>query len=117
MVCKFKHFRFQSHNSVQQLTELVRVRLEQVGFSGKTPIWNAALKDANGARSLIEKPDMIKGISKSNQKKAEELINQAKVRWLQNDIPKMSQSTLFEYYRTTTHTTIILISYVSVYHR
>jgi len=65
---------------VQQSTELVRLRLEQVGFSGKTPVWNAALKDTNNAKSLIDTPEMLEGITgKAQQEQAKKLVEQAKV--------------------------------------
>lgn len=67
--------------TVQEAIELVRLRLEQVGFSGKGPVWNASLKEVNKAKSLISTPDMVKGItSKGDQKKAAELVDQAQVK-------------------------------------
>eukprot|EP00814_Leptocylindrus_danicus_P010629 CAMPEP_0116003978 /NCGR_PEP_ID=MMETSP0321-20121206/342_1 /TAXON_ID=163516 /ORGANISM="Leptocylindrus danicus var. danicus, Strain B650" /LENGTH=411 /DNA_ID=CAMNT_0003472219 /DNA_START=94 /DNA_END=1329 /DNA_ORIENTATION=+ len=49
--------------AIQECIELVRLRLEQVGFSGKTQVWNASLKESNTAKSLLPKlqagsPDM-----------------------------------------------------------
>lgn len=41
--------------AVQESIELVRLRLEQVGFSGKTQVWNASLKESNIAKSLLPK--------------------------------------------------------------
>jgi len=64
---------------VQESIELVRLRLEQVGFSGKPAVWSAALKEVNTAKSLIDTPDMIKGINGKDKKKdAMELVEEAK---------------------------------------
>jgi len=43
--------------SLQEHTELVRLRLEQVGFSGKTAVWSACLKEVNAAKSDLVKVD------------------------------------------------------------
>jgi hypothetical protein len=40
---------------VQANLELVKLRLDQVGFSGKTPIWNAAAADASRAEGGLNK--------------------------------------------------------------
>lgn len=65
---------------VQESVELVRLRLEQVGFSGKTTVWNAALKEVNTAKSLIGTPGMIKGITQSDGKNAMKLVDQTKAK-------------------------------------
>jgi len=40
---------------VQTNLELVKLRLDQVGFSGKTPIWNAAAADVSRAKGGLNK--------------------------------------------------------------
>eukprot|EP00594_Rhizosolenia_setigera_P018581 CAMPEP_0178956100 /NCGR_PEP_ID=MMETSP0789-20121207/10023_1 /TAXON_ID=3005 /ORGANISM="Rhizosolenia setigera, Strain CCMP 1694" /LENGTH=481 /DNA_ID=CAMNT_0020637905 /DNA_START=21 /DNA_END=1466 /DNA_ORIENTATION=+ len=60
----------------QEAIELVKCRLEQVGFSGKTPVWNAALKEVNLAKSIVSTPDMLKGIEGNNKKKAADLVTE-----------------------------------------
>jgi len=42
---------------VQEHIELVRLRLEQVGFSGKTQVWNACYKEVGLAKSSLAKLD------------------------------------------------------------
>ena len=69
---------------MQESIELVRLRLEQVGFSGKPAVWNAALKEVNTAKSLIDSPDLIKGINGKDKKNAMELVDQAKVKQIKN---------------------------------
>jgi peptidylprolyl isomerase len=82
---------------VQEAVELVRLRLEQVGFSGKTPVWNAAFKEVTKAKSLIGTPDMLKGMSDVKQPKAKQLVSlaQTKLRELGEAVRKQDiRSTL-----------------------
>jgi peptidylprolyl isomerase len=64
---------------IQESIELVRLRLEQVGFSGRTPVWNASLKDVKAAKSLSESfsEDVLKTIPSNKQTEAKELLSKA----------------------------------------
>ena len=64
--------------AAQESIELVRLRLEQVGFSGKTPIWNASLKDAQKAQAMLDVYDIYKNIPLSSLDQAKEFISRAK---------------------------------------
>lgn len=58
----------------------MRLRLEQVGFSGKAPVWNAAFKEVVKAKSLIGTPHMLKGIPEAKQPKAKQLLSLAQTK-------------------------------------
>ena len=84
---------------VQEAVELVRLRLEQVGFSGKTPVWNACYKEVQTAKSLIgNTEEMLKGINdESNLLQAIAMVDrvQSKLQDLGNAIRAQDiQSTL-----------------------
>jgi peptidylprolyl isomerase len=63
--------------AAQESIELVRLRLEQVGFSGKTPIWNASLKDAQKAQAMLAMYDIYKNIPLSSLEQAKEFTLRA----------------------------------------
>lgn len=75
--------------SAQEAVELVRLRLEQVGFSGRGPVWNQCLKEVKKAKTLLDSPDMLKPVvfkgikggsppTAADKKRQVELITQAK---------------------------------------
>jgi len=64
--------------AVQQNIELVRLRFEQVGYSGKPIIWNSAVKNAVKARSLIDSSQMMKDITPDKRKEAMKLIEEGR---------------------------------------
>lgn len=63
---------------IQNSLELIMLRLEQVGFSGRTPIWNACGADATRASDLLKKhtDDFVKQVPPEKQEQARSLLNQ-----------------------------------------
>jgi len=61
---------------VQTNLELVKLRLDQVGFSGKTPIWNAAAADASRAEGGLNKhfDEFVSEVAPNQQARAAELL-------------------------------------------
>ena len=62
---------------VQEHIELVRLRLEQVGFSGKTQVWNACLKEVKEAKSLTPKLQSASSVDKEKLEQRLELLTEA----------------------------------------
>ncbi|GMH58908.1 hypothetical protein TrRE_jg4946, partial [Triparma retinervis] len=50
----------------QEAVELVRLRLEQVGFSGKKPVWLACLKEVNEANRIANSDLLLSQIPKKD---------------------------------------------------
>mmetsp|Transcript_18747 Transcript_18747/g.39015 ORF Transcript_18747/g.39015 Transcript_18747/m.39015 type:complete len:436 (-) Transcript_18747:39-1346(-) len=63
----------------QEAIELVRLRLEQVGFSGKKPVWIACLKEVNEANKIANSDTLLKSVvSKKELSKANALLEELK---------------------------------------
>ena len=60
----------------QEAVELVKLRLEQVGFSGKPAVWSACLKEVNTANSIVQGEDFLKSVPQSRLKKAKEIVEE-----------------------------------------
>ena len=65
---------------MQETVESVRLRLEQVNFSGGTPVWRAALWDVNRAQSIIGTPEKIlEGIPDGDKRRGKGLLGDLNV--------------------------------------
>ncbi|GMH65758.1 hypothetical protein TrLO_g14499 [Triparma laevis f. longispina] len=60
----------------QESVELVRLRLEQVGFAGKPSVWAACLKEVNNANSIVTSDEFLKSVPSSSKKKAQQMREQ-----------------------------------------
>ncbi|GMH51403.1 hypothetical protein TrST_g4605 [Triparma strigata] len=61
----------------QEAVELVRLRLEQVGFAGKPQVWNACLKEVNTANSILSSSNFLNTVPANQQKKAKGMLEEA----------------------------------------
>lgn len=62
----------------QEAIELVRLRLEQVGFSGKKPVWIACLKEVNEANKIANSDTLLNTVPKKDLSKANALLEELK---------------------------------------
>ena len=61
----------------QEAVELVKLRLEQVGFSGKPAVWSACLKEVNAANAVVTSDSFLKFVPSAKIKRARELTEEA----------------------------------------
>ena len=59
----------------QEALELVKLRLEQVGFSGKKPVWLASLKEVNEANRISNTDALLEKIPKKDMAEANRQLN------------------------------------------